>query len=102
MRSEDARREIRDWIVIGILMLVLTVGCYMEPIRQETPKAQQAGVSQIFEHQGCRVYRFWDGGYPRYYTKCACISKAEWVEKCGDSCFTNLENQTYNTEETPW
>ena len=31
---------------------------------------QDYKVDYLFEHDGCKVYRFWDGSYFVYFTNC--------------------------------
>lgn len=41
-------------------------------------------VDKLFTHEGCTVYRFYDGGAYRYYTNCS--GSTQWVEGCGKGC----------------
>lgn len=43
-------------------------------------------VSKLFTHEGCTVYRFYDGN-DRYFTKCESQTSAtNWQESCGKNC----------------
>jgi hypothetical protein len=48
-------------------------------------------VEKLFEHDGCKVYRFYDGGWQRYYTNCS--GSTQWTQSCGKSC-TSQEGVT--------
>lgn len=41
-------------------------------------------VERLFEVDGCRVYRFRDQSYTRYFTNCS--GTTEWQEGCGKGC----------------
>lgn len=59
--------KIRPWIVL--LGCALLSGCYgeaQEVAQTENPNFQ---VELLFEHEGCRVYRFRDGNL-HYYVRC--------------------------------
>ena len=55
-------------LTIALLALALA-GCERHP--QETAETSNTDyqIELLFEHDGCRVYRFSDGGH-RYYTHC--------------------------------
>lgn len=42
----------------------------------------------LFELDGCKIYRFYDGG-SRYFTNCK--GSTSWVESCGKNCSKNVE-----------
>lgn len=52
-------------------------------------------VELLFEADGCKVYRFYDRGAPRYFTKCQNgSSSVGWLESCGKNCVYYAENVT--------
>ena len=54
-----------------------------------------AKVQLLFEVDGCKVYRFYDGLNPRYFTKCLNgNSSVGWMESCGKNCTYYAENIT--------
>lgn len=55
-----------------LLCLPLLVGCYTErPLYKETPNNNNTyRVEYLFEHEGCKVYRFQDRGHWVYFTNC--------------------------------
>jgi hypothetical protein len=55
------------------LLVVVTIGsCTVQhPITHEPARNNQDyKVDYLFEHDGCKVYRFWDGSYYVYFTNC--------------------------------
>ncbi len=61
---------------LPLLLLVLTAGCITQhPITKEPAENNSDyTVEYLFEHEGCKVYRFKDhssaGTYYVYYTNC--------------------------------
>lgn len=83
---------------ILILIAVILTSCFqgMTPQKVLTASNQAAKVELLFEVDGCKVYRFFDGGIARYFTKCeSCNSSSVgWSESCGKNCVRTVENQT--------
>ena len=60
-----------------------------------------AKVQLLFEVDGCKVYRFYDGGAARYFTNCRNgNSSIGWVESCGKNCIRYVENMTSYSDST--
>jgi hypothetical protein len=53
-------------------------GCSKEPVKVEASSNTSVPVSLLFEHEGCKVYRFEDGGKAIYYSKCRESSQTAW------------------------
>ena len=54
-----------------IIFLILLVSCAGVPISSEFPYNNQTyQVEYLFEHDGCKVYRFYDRGNYVYFTNC--------------------------------
>jgi hypothetical protein len=52
-----------------ILFSVMLSGCFNEPQSVEhTGKNDEFRVDYLFEKDGIKVYRFYDGGYAHYFT----------------------------------
>jgi len=58
------------------------LGCANEPIYKSKTNNNEMQVELLFEHDGCRVYRFYDGSY-KYYTDCR--GSVQWTEQHGKS-----------------
>lgn len=48
-------------------------------------------VEFLFEKDGCKVYRFKDGGY-KYFTTCQ--GSTSWTESCGKNCHKQVDCPT--------
>jgi hypothetical protein len=61
----------KSWLALIALFAALLCGCYHEPkaIRTDHTNNPKVDVELIIEHDGCRVYRFWDGGHWVYFVK---------------------------------
>jgi len=58
---------------LPLLLLLLAASCTVQqPITHEPAQNNQDyKVDYLFEHDGCRVYRFWDRSYYVYFTNCS-------------------------------
>jgi Domain of unknown function (DUF4884) len=70
---------------LAILMVALGVmsGCFADPVSRQTTNNKQIDVEFIFEHDGCKAYRFEDGGSERYYVDCRNSTTVTWDERHG-------------------
>jgi len=57
---------------LPILLCLPAVGCYtQQPITKRiTENNATYKVEYLFEHEGCKVYRFYDRGEYVYFTNC--------------------------------
>ncbi len=81
----------RKLLVIGITMMLvgttlLFVGCYKEPQSSESV-GNGFSVEYLFEKDGIKVYRFYDGGRRHYFT-----SKGETISSQSYGKTTTDEN----------
>lgn len=53
-----------------VLCMFLLSGCDESKKPVETKQAGDYSVAKLFEHDGCKVYRFYDEGRERYFTNC--------------------------------
>lgn len=84
------------YIMLGLLVLVVAIGCKEEAERQAHSSNARVNVEQLFEVDGCTVYRFNDYR-DHYFARCAnsaSVSETH-TEHCGKSC-----NRTVS-EEVP-
>lgn len=52
-------------------------------------------VELLYKIDDCSVYRFYDGGYPRYFSDCP--GSIDWKEECGKNCTRKVRIETvYN------
>jgi hypothetical protein len=59
-------------MIFALLAFSVFVGCYtQEPIARQAPRNNKTyEVEYLFEHDGCKVYRFEDRGRDVYFTSC--------------------------------
>ena len=57
---------------LPFIVLILASGCATSvPLeRKDSENNQTYKVDYLFEHQGCKVYRFYDRGNYVYFTNC--------------------------------
>lgn len=60
---------------------------------------QSVGLSLLFEHDGCRMWRFVDDNRYRYFANCSASSSVSsaWSENCGKGCVRQVEDDTGTT-----
>ena len=68
--------------ILIILAVALLAGCG-KPAETSTAVGKEFVVDKLFTHEGCTVYRFYDGGNSRYYTNCGSTA---WTRQCGKGC----------------
>lgn len=57
-------------VIIGLTVgLILFTSCRRESTEVVETNNKNFNVELLFEVDGCKVYRFWDGGY-KYFTTC--------------------------------
>jgi hypothetical protein len=78
---------------LTLLIALTSMGCSGDPLRVSMTNNAQYSVGLLFENDGCRVYRFNDGGH-KYYTDCR--GETAWTESCGKACTRNMNNSTGN------
>jgi hypothetical protein len=57
-------------VIIGLFVVSLLVACTKDAKRTDATDNTSFEVGLLFEHEGCRVYRFYDSGTHIYYTSC--------------------------------
>ena len=65
--------------LLAVLALTVIAGC-SKPAETSTAVGAEFVVDRLFTHEGCTVYRFYDGGNARYYTHCGSTA---WTQPCG-------------------
>lgn len=55
--------------IISVLSFTL-IACSAEPQSTTKTANPEISVDFMFEHEGCRVFRFYDGGRSNYFVKC--------------------------------
>jgi hypothetical protein len=86
-------------LVLALIVgLVTLVGCQSNPVSTSHTNNTSIGVDFLFEHEGCRVYRFTDGnmGQTVYYANCGAHAQTAWQHSCGRDC---IKRETVSTSQ---
>jgi Domain of unknown function (DUF4884) len=77
-------------IITFLFLIFLITGCYSgKPLtKQKADNNNTYTVQYLFDHDGCKVYRFKDEGHYVYFTSC----KGETVSLQGDSVRIKSQN----------
>lgn len=70
--------------IISALLAIATlicIGCNKEAVSTETKG--EFKIEFLFEHEGCKVYRFNDGGHYIYYSDCRGQIHSEYTTRSG-------------------
>ena len=65
------------------VIIIASIGCVKDGIQTSKTNNSQIEVQLLFEHDGCKVYRFIDEDR-RYFTNCK--GSTSWSEYCGKNC----------------
>lgn len=76
----------RSLLAVAVAVLVTLAGCYAEPQRQSTSTNNDVNVALLTEFDGCKVYRFWDGGRAIYVARCGAEATVDSAQSCGKGC----------------
>jgi hypothetical protein len=76
--------RIPDWRALLTVILCLSMaGCESPPIQTDKTNNQNFVVEFLFEHDGCRIYRFQDDGRNIYYAHCNQYVQSFWQQGDG-------------------
>ena len=77
-----------------ILIALIFAGCGQEsqPQKEVETTNETYQVELLFEVDGCKVYRFLDGGYYRYFTTCKGAVSWSTTEPSGKTTKTTHHN----------
>ena len=79
-------------LFIIILLSAILLSCSNDPIEKISSNNSSFDVYLLFEVDGCKVYRFTDGGRDRYFTNCQ--GSIGWNESHGKNNNVDVEIQT--------
>lgn len=87
-RRKDMKTNLYMLLVAAGLLLV---GCYNKPTSNSNTDNPEVEVQTLFNHKGCTVNRFHDGGRAHYYTVCERLdvevtTSNGYFESCGKGC----------------
>ena len=78
--------------VIAALAVVLAA-CGNDPVSTSKTDNPNVPVALMFDHDGCKVYRFKDAGEYVYYSNCQGSTTAFHTESCGKNCTKKAPTQ---------
>lgn len=80
-------------IILIVLIAFIVSSCAKDPVSVSRTSNPDVPIALMFEHDGCKVYRFTDDGNHHYFAKCDNSSSiSETHIKCvGKSCSTKDE-----------
>lgn len=67
-----------------ILLTLLFSGCVKDGLSEQHTNNKEFDVELLFEHDTCKVFRFYDGGRSRYFTNCK--GETMTTHSCGKNC----------------
>ncbi len=87
------------------LFAVLLLGCVERAAPQSVHGTSNPGVTValLFEHDGCKVYRFVDGN-AHYYVHCKSGESSameQHIESCGKDCSETVQTEIPTVEDHP-
>lgn len=101
-------------LVIGLMAVIVYLTYKPALPAQEMKQSGNFQVEMLFEHDGCKMYRFEDAGKYIYYSKCSSennedlSTQTSWNERksCGKGCVkyiphqvsTNMESKNFQNE----
>lgn len=72
-----------------ILILIMLTACVTPGEKEVNSSNSDFKVELLFTVDGCKVYRFHDGGNSRYFSTCK-GSSTSWNESCGKNCSRSM------------
>lgn len=90
-KEENAEFQMKQ-ILIFLALVLVSLSCDKEAKEKVETDNKEFNVELLFEIDGCKVYRFVDGGHNRYFTNCN--GSVQWHESCGKNCTRAVEVPT--------
>ena len=79
----------------AMLAVVLLSGCLKEGQQTEQTTNGEFKVELLFEKDGCKIYRFTDGGHAVYWTNCRGKVESVYQQSSGKSSHEErVQNET--------
>ena len=78
-----------------IIIAILLTGCMKDAQQKEGTSNGNFNVELLFEKDGCKVYRFFDGGHAIYWTDCRGKLETAYRQSNGKSSYeVRIQNET--------
>lgn len=88
-------------LLLIAITAALLCACEAQPVSVSSTNNPSVPVALLFEHDGCKVYRFKDDGRTLYFSKCEASagqqlaqSTTTWSESCGKNCVRDVSITT--------
>ena len=86
----DNTKGVLCFLTLPLILVLtsLTLSCAKDPVSTQKTNNSDVSIGLLFEHDGCRVYRFMDAGEYIYYVTCGHGAEAatSWERSCGKNC----------------
>lgn len=86
----------KRFCMIAVLVLA---GCTADPVRSDRTNNADLDVSTLFDYDGCRMYRFEDGGRFIYFARCGSDVRTSWGETHSNGKTAYTTNHDVQTVE---
>ncbi len=80
------------------MLVLLLLACPQDPISTETTNNLNVPVEVLFNHDGCTMYRFEDGGRDHYFARCPESVTTVSPQSCGKNCTRDETVTTLSTD----
>lgn len=70
MTLTEKQKLVILWIMIGLIVILLPFVLLDISNNTRVVDQEKYTVTMLFEHDGCKVYKFFDQQQPRYFAKC--------------------------------
>lgn len=91
---------------LAVLSSAALSACNEPPVSVSQTNNSNFRVDVLFEHDGCRVNRFYDGGRHIYFVTCPSGRPAQtsWHTRhsCGKNCWTTKAHNVTTSEGSQW
>lgn len=91
----------KNKLIALVALGLLTVACVEKHEPQQTVQSGNFQVEYLFENQGCKAYRFLDGGRYIYYTDCSGKTEYDYTvtTRAGKTTTTRTEHVQNSTSK---
>ena len=83
----------KNTLIIALALIML--GCGKKAKEKIQTNNSEIKIDLLFEHDGCKIYRFTDGGHDVYWTDCRGKVETTYSRSTGKSAYTvRIQNET--------
>lgn len=88
-------------MTLNKILIVVALGFAISACAERNPQVKIKSdyqLKELFEHDGCKVYRFSDNGRYRYYTKCEFSSETMTSVSSGKTTYPESNSTGYTVD----